>query len=52
MATIAVRWLKLPCVGYFDDFGIVATDSAAQEALRALTAPNDIPGFELKVTKS
>ena len=39
-------------LGFFDDFGIIATESAALDALRALTASNDILGFELKVLKS
>ena len=49
MGTMAVRWLGIPCVEYSDDFGIITTESAIKEALRAFTAPNQILGFELKV---
>ena len=52
MATVAVRWLGIPCVGYFDDFGIISTESAIKEALQAFTALNQILGFESKVAKS
>ena len=52
MATIAVRWLGMPCMGYFDDFGIITTESTIKEALQAFTTLNQILGFELKVEKS
>ena len=52
MATLAVRWLRIPCVGYFDDFGVITTESAIEEALRAFTALSQILGFELKVGES
>ena len=51
MATVAVRWLKIPRLGYCDDFGITAAESAVQDALRAFAALNDILGFEPKVAK-
>ena len=41
-ATMTARWLRVPCLGYFDDFGIVAAESAIRDALRAFTALNDI----------
>ena len=52
IATVAARWLKLPFLGPFGDFGIVATESAMQAAIRAFAAMNGILGFGLKVTKS
>ena len=48
MATGAARWLKSPHVEYFDDSGIIATESTMQDALRAFAAIGDIHGFELK----
>ena len=51
MATAAARWLKLPRLGYSDDFGMVAAESTVQGALRDFAALN-ILGFELKVTQS
>ena len=52
MASLAVRWLKIPCMGYFDDFGIITTERAIREALDAFTKMNHILGFELKIEKS
>ena len=52
MATQAVRWLKIPRLGYSDDFGIVATESTKQDAPRASPALNGLPGFDLKVEDS
>ena len=49
MATIAVGWLRIPCLGYPDDIGIVAAESAIQGALAAFTDLNDIFGFELRI---
>ena len=52
MASLAVRWLKIPCLGYFDDFGIITTEMTVHEALNAFTKMNHILGFELKIEKS
>ena len=52
MATVAVRWLGIPRVGFFDDFGIITTESTIEVALRASAALNQILGFELKAEKS
>ena len=52
MARIAVRWLKSPCLRYFDDFGMVTTESAVQGTLAGFTALNEILAFELKIKKS
>ena len=52
MASLAARWLKIPCMGYFDDFGIITTERAIREALDAFTKMNHILGFELKIEKS
>ena len=52
VATVAVRWLRIPRVGYFDDFGMITPESAIGAALEAFTALNQILGFELKVGKS
>ena len=37
MATVAVRRLERPCLGSFDDFGAVATESTIGEAPQAFT---------------
>ena len=47
-ATSAVRWLRIPRLGHFDNFGRVTTESTT----RAFTSLNDILGFELKEEKS
>ena len=52
MAKIAVRWLHLPRLEYFDDFGAVTTESAIRGALAASADRNGISGFELKIKKS
>ena len=52
MATMAVRWLKIPRVRHLDDFGTDAAESAIQDALQAFTAMNDSLGCELKIDKS
>ena len=38
MATVAARWLRIPRMGYFDDVGVITTESAIEEALRAFTS--------------
>ena len=52
MAAIAARWLNVRRLEYFDDFGIVATASAIQDALAASTELSEISGAELKIKKS
>ena len=52
MATMAVRWLKIPHLGYFDNFGMIATESTVQDALKAFTALSDILDFDMKPIKS
>ena len=52
MASLAVRWLKIPRLGYFDDFGIITTEMTVREALGAFTKMDRILGLELKIEKS
>ena len=52
IATIAVKGLKLPRLGYFDDFGMAGTESAIRGAQGALAASNAIIGCDLKIEKS
>ena len=52
MATLAIRWLKIPRVGYFDDFGSVATDTAVRGAMGFFAYVNEILGAEPKAKKS
>ena len=52
MAAIAVRRLRTPCLGYFDDPGKLATESTIQDSLVASAAPNEILGFGLKISKA
>ena len=52
MAAVSVRRREILRLGNSDDFGVIATESTAQDALRAFTALNDILGFELGVAKS
>ena len=51
-ATMAARRPRISRLGYFGDFGINATESAVQDAIRAFTALNDILGSEQKAAKS
>ena len=44
IATLARRLLKIPVMGYFDDFGIVDPLSLTKEALQAFTELNRILG--------
>ena len=39
-------------MGFFGDFGMITTESAIQEALKAFTVLNQILGFDLKGEKS
>ena len=48
MATTAVRWLKLACMSYFDDFGVISKGSCVQMALKAFTELNAARGFDLE----
>ena len=51
MATIAVRWLRIPRLGYFGDFGAATAASKIQAALPvrpAFTELGEIFGFEPK----
>ena len=50
MATVAARSLKLPRLGYFDDFGLTATESTGQDALRAFS-PERHPGLRARGAK-
>ena len=52
MPTVAARWPGIQCMGYLEDFGIITTESAIEEALRASTALNQILRFELEIEKS
>lgn len=45
MATMAVRWLRTACAGYFEDFGSTA-------ALQALAKLIQVLGFDFKIVKS
>ena len=52
IASIACRVLKLPCVGYYDDFAIVAPRILIDKALEAFTKLNDLLLIILKKRKS
>ena len=52
MATVAARWLRIPRMGHFGDFGKISAEPSIEEALRAFTSLNQVLGFELKVEKS
>ena len=52
IAAIAFRWPEIARLGYFDDFGIVARESAVQYDLEASASLNNPLGFELKIEKS
>ena len=52
IASLACRILKLPCVGYYDDFLIVATRTLIDKALEAFTMLNDLLLVILKKKKS
>ena len=49
--TVAARWLKIPRLGFLDEFGMLAKESAMQDALWAFTPPGDILSFQRKVVK-
>ena len=51
-ATFVVRGLKIPRLGYFEDFGGVPAESAPQSAPAAFADLNEISGFEIKIKKS
>ena len=40
-AVLALRYPEIPCIGYYDDFGIVAPRDSAEQALRTFTRFND-----------
>ena len=52
IASLACRALKLPCVGYYDDFAIVAPRILIDKALEAFTTLNDLLLVILKKRKS
>ena len=52
MATMAARCLKIPWLGYFDDFGVITAGSTIQDALGAFAPLNGILGLDLEVKKS
>ena len=52
IASLACRALKLPCVGYYDDFAIVAPRILIDKALEAFTKLNDLLLIILKKKKS
>ena len=52
IASLARRVLKLPCVGFFDDFAIVAPWILIAKALEAFTKLNDLLLIILKKKKS
>ena len=51
-ATVAARWLRIPCMCFPGDFRRVTTECTLQGALRRFTAPNDILDFDLKAGRS
>ena len=51
-STVAVRWLKIPRVGYFNDFGMITAESRIQDALIAFTVLNQMLGRNLGEAKS
>ena len=52
IASLACRALKLPCVGYYDDFAIVTPRILIDKALEAFTKLNDLLLIILKKKKS
>ena len=52
MAIIAVRRYKIPRIGYFNDSGIVTTESTVQGGLATCAGLEEILGFELKKKES
>ena len=52
MAAIAVRRPEIARLGYFDDFGSVARESAVHYALEASASSNKTLDFELETDKS
>ena len=52
MAVLTCEYLKIPCVGYYDDFGIVAPRAMAKLALLTFTNFYDEPFLILKRNKS
>ena len=52
IASLACRILKLPCVGYYDDFAIIAPRLIINKALEAFTMLDDLLLILLKKNKS
>ena len=52
LASLACRYLNLPCVGYYDDFAIVAPKLVIDKALQAFTTLRDELFAILKKSKS
>ena len=49
MATTAVRWWRIPCLGHFGDLGITTAESPVQGAVAALADLDEISGFGLQI---
>ena len=52
LATMAARRLRIPRLGFSEDFGRLTTEYTIQDALRRFVPLNDILGFDLKAGKS
>ena len=52
MATIAVRWLRIARLRYYDDFGAIAAGEYGGAAFRALAELGAISGLDVNVGKS
>ena len=51
MATIAVRWLKIPCLRLVSDFGVVTTESTIPDGLKVRTTVKGILGVRTQNRK-
>ena len=52
IATLAVRLLKIPVMGYYDDFGLITPESLTGEALEYFCELNRLLGFSMKRKKT
>ena len=52
IATLAVRLLKIPVMGYYDDFGLIAPAELTGEALVCFVELNKLLGLRMKPSKT
>ena len=52
IASLAVRLLNIPVMGYYDDFGIITQHELIKDALFSFTELNRILGFKMKPKKT